>query len=348
MKKLLTKRTATVVLGMTVSMSMLLSGCGAKNDGGTASGDKAAPAAAGKKYTFRLADTHPDNYPTVLGDKKFAEIVNQKSNGRIKIDVFPNSQLGEEKAVIEQVQLGAIEFTRVSTGPLAEFNKSYGVFSLPYIFDNEEHEWKFLEGDKGKELLDSLEASKLKGLAYYDSGARSFYAKKPLNSVDDLKGLKVRVIQNKINIELMEALGANASPMAYGEVFSALQTGVIDAAENNFPSYYTSNHYQVAKNIILDAHQRVPEVLMISKNQWDKLSDDDKKIIKDAAQESVKTEREEWTKFEKESEAKVKEGGATVVEVKDSKPWQDKVKPVIDKYREEYKDIFTAIDAARK
>ncbi|MBP1963256.1 TRAP transporter substrate-binding protein [Paenibacillus aceris] len=343
--KLLTKQ-PTVILGTTLSVFLLLAGCA--DDVKTTGNVTTSPQAEGKKYTFRLADTHPDNYPTVLGDKKFAELVNQKSNGRIKIDVFPNSQLGEEKAVIEQVQLGAIEFTRVSSGPLAEFNKSLGVFSLPYIFDNAAHEWKFLESDKGKELLSSLESSKLKGLAYYDSGARNFYSKKPVKSVEDLKGMKLRVQQNKINIDLIDALGANASPMPYGEVFSSLQTGVIDGAENNYPSYDSSNHYQVAKNLVLDGHQRVPEVVMISKVTWDKLGDEDKKIIQEAATESVKTQREEWAKFEKNSEAKVKAAGATVTEVTDLKPWQDKVKPVIDKYRSEYKDVLDAIDQARK
>lgn len=345
--KLFTKQT-TVILGTTISISLLLSACGDGASTTSTAKSEATPKAEGKKYTFRLADTHPDNYPTVLGDKKFAELVNQKSNGRIKIDVFPNSQLGEEKAVIEQVQLGAIEFTRVSSGPLAEFNKALGVFSLPYIFDNAEHEWKFLESDKGKELLSSLESSKMKGLAYYDSGARNFYTKKPVKSVDDLKGMKLRVQQNKINIDLIEALGANASPMAYGEVFSSLQTGVIDGAENNYPSYDSSNHYQVAKNLVLDGHQRVPEVVMISKATWDKLGDEDKKIIQEAATESVKTQREEWVKFEKNSEAKVKAAGAIVTEVTELKPWQDKVKPVIDKYRNDYKDVLDAIDKARK
>ncbi|MFJ5715826.1 TRAP transporter substrate-binding protein [Neobacillus sp. NPDC093127] len=337
------KKSLTILLGTTLSASLLLAGCGSTETNGKGSDSKDE----GKKYSFRLADTHPDNYPTVLGDKKFAEIVNEKTKGRIKIDVFPNAQLGEEKAVIEQVQLGAIEFTRVSSGPLGEFSKPLGVFSLPYIFDSEEHEWKFLESDKGKELLASLESAKMKGLAYYDSGSRNFYSKKPLKSVDDLKGLKVRVQQNKINIDLMEALGANPSPMPYGEVFSSLQTGVIDGAENNYPSYDSSNHYQVAKNFIEDGHQRVPEVLMISKTTWDKLSDADKKIIQEAALESVKTQREEWAKFEKESEAKVKAAGATITKVTDIKPWQEKVKPVIDKYRADYKDVLEAIDKAR-
>ncbi|WP_042460668.1 TRAP transporter substrate-binding protein [Neobacillus dielmonensis] len=334
------------VLSAVLGSGLILAACGGEDTAKTSGGEKKA--SEGKTYTFRLADTHPDNYPTVLGDKKFAELVNEKSDGRIKITVFPNSQLGDEKSVIEQVQLGAVEFTRVSTGPLAEFSKPLGVFSLPYIFDDSEHEWKFLESKEGQDLLKGLESSKMIGLAYYDSGARSFYSTKPLKSVDDLKGQKIRVQQNEINIALMDALGANATPMAYGEVFSSLQTGVIDAAENNTPSYVSANHYQVAKNLILDGHQRVPEALLASKATWDKLSDGDKKIIQEAAEESVKTEREEWDKMEKDSEAKIKQAGVNIVEVKDIKEWQKKVKPVIDKYRADYGDILDAIDKLRK
>lgn len=299
------------------------------------------------QYTFRLADTHPPDYPTVIGDKKFAELVNQRTNGRIKIDVFPSAQLGEEKAVIEQVQLGAIEMARVNASPLAEFNKQFSVLSLPYVFDSEEHLWKFLEGDMGMKMLDNLEKSKMKGLAYYDSGARSFYSRKPLKSMDDLKGLKIRVQQSKVNIDLVSALGASATPMPYGEVFSALQTGVIDAAENNFPSYFSSNHYQVAKNYILDRHQRTPEVLLISKVVWDKLSEEDRKIIKEAALESVKTQKEAWKKYEKEAEAKLRAAGVTFTEVNDVKPWQEAVKPVVEKYGSEFKDVMEAIEKAR-
>lgn len=304
--------------------------------------------AEGPKYTFRLAETHPADYPTTMADKRFAELVHERSNGRITIDVFPSAQLGEEKAVIEQVQLGAIEFTRVSTGPMAEFNAEYGVFSLPYIFDSDEHLWTFLRGDYGEKLLDSLEQSKMKGLAYYSSGARSFYARQPLNSLEDLKGLKIRVQQNKLNIELMDALGASATPMAYGEVYSSLQTGVIDAAENNFPSYYSSKHYEVAPYMILDAHQRVPEVLLISKATWDKLSKEDQDLIKQAAVDSIAYQQEEWAKYEKESEEAVRAAGSTIVEVTDLKPWQEAVKPVIEQYREQYKEVLEAIDQARR
>jgi tripartite ATP-independent transporter DctP family solute receptor len=278
---------------------------------------------------------------------KFAELVKERTNGRITIDVFPSAQLGEEKAVIEQVQLGAIEFTRVSTGPMAEFNKDFGVFSLPYIFDSDEHVWNFLLSDTGMELLDTLQSSGLQGLAYYSSGSRSFYSARPLTKLEDLKGLKIRVQENKINIALIEALGASATPMPYGEVYSSLQTGVIDAAENNFPSYYSSKHYEVAPHYLLDGHQRVPEVLVVSKSVWDKLSGEDRDIIRQAAMDSVAYQREEWAKYEKESEEAVRAGGATITEVTDPQPWRDAVRPVIDSYRAEFSAILDAIDAAR-
>lgn len=334
-----------IAMGVMVSALLagtLLTGCGKDASNNASVGEK------GAKYTFRLAETHPPDYPTTIGDKKFAELVNERTNGRIKIEVFPSSQLGEEKAVIEQVQLGAIEFTRVNASPLAEFNKQFSVLSLPYVFDSDKHLWSFLEGEMGNKMLDNLESSKMKGLAYYDSGARSFYSRKPLKSMDDLKGLKIRVQQSKVNIDLIAALGASATPMPYGEVFSALQTGVIDAAENNYPSYFSSNHYQVAKHYILDKHQRTPEVLLISKITWDKLSEGDRKIIKQAALDSVKTQKESWAKFEKESEQKLKAAGITITEVQDVKPWQEAVKPVVEKYGKEYQDVMDAIDKARK
>jgi tripartite ATP-independent transporter DctP family solute receptor len=343
----------TPVKLMTTMATILLTGSLLAACGGTEKpqGNPAAGGAAEVKkpsYTFRLAETHPPDYPTTLGDKKFADLVKERSGGRIKIDVFPSAQLGEEKAVVEQVQLGAIEFTRVSTGILSSFNKDYGVFSLPYIFDSEAHMWKFLQGESGEKLLDSLQASKMKGLTYYEPGSRNFYTKKPVTKLEDLKGLKIRVIQNQVNIDIMKALGASATPMAYGEVFSAIQTGVIDGAENNYPSYYSSKHYEVAKNFLVDEHQRVPEVLLISKTVWDKLSDEDKKLIKQAALDSVQYQRDEWKKYEKESEDKVKAAGAIITKVQDLKPWQEAVKPVIDKYRPEYKEVLDAIDKSKK
>jgi tripartite ATP-independent transporter DctP family solute receptor len=336
-----------VILAGALVFGSLLAACGSTKP---AASDKSTAATAtksdGKKYTFRLADIQPADYPTTLGDKKFAELVKQKTDGRIQIDVFPAAQLGDEKSVIEQVQLGAIEFTRISSGPLAEFNKAFGVFSLPYIFDNNDHMWKFLNG-AGAKLLDDLDTSKMKGLAYYTSGSRNFYAKKPLKKLADLKGMKIRVQQNQINIDLISALGASATPMAYGEVYSGLQTGILDAAENNIPSYASAKHFETAKYFIEDGHQRVPEVLMMSLQAFNKLSDDDKKIIKQAALDSVATQREEWDKYETKSREQVLAAGSTITKVDNIKEWQDAVKPVIDKYRTDYKDILDQIDKSR-
>lgn len=336
-----TKKMLVAALSVVVAGSVLLAGCGQKDS-------KAGAKKEGATYKFRLAESNPAEHPVTLGDKKFAELVAQRSNGRITIDVFPGAQLGEEKAVIEQVQLGAIEFTRVSASPLGEFNKQMSVFSLPYVFDSEQHMWKFLKGEMGEKMLNDLQPSRMKGLAYYTGGARSFYSVKPLTSIDSLKGLKIRVMQNKINMEMVAALGGSATPMPAGEIFSALQTGVIDGAENNYPTFVAQNHYQAAKHYILDAHLRVPEVLLMSKVTWDKLSPEDQKLIKQAALDSVDYQREVWAKTEKEAEAKIKEAGVTITEVKDLKPWQAAVKPLIEKYSAEFKESLAAIDAARK
>jgi tripartite ATP-independent transporter DctP family solute receptor len=334
------KKILVAGLCLVMAAGVLTAGCGSK--------DSKQKADAGKTLNFRLAESHPTDYPTTQGDRKFAELVKERSNGRINIKVFDSSQLGEEKAVIEQVQLGSIDFTRVSSSPLGEFNKSMSVFSLPYIFDSSEHMWKFLNSDFAQKMLDNMQSSKFVGLSYMDGGARSFYTKNPVKSPADLKGMKIRVMQSKMNMDLMEALGASATPMPYGEVFSALQTGVIDGAENNAPSFLTANHFQAVKNYTLDAHQRIPEVLMASKATWDKLSPEDQKLIKQAAKDATEFQKEAWAKFEKEALDKVIAGGAIVTEVKDVKPWQDAVKSVIDKYRPDFKEELDAIAAARK
>lgn len=305
----------------------------------------AGAASLSAQTVFKLAETHPKGYPTELGDEYFAQLVTERSGGKLKVEVYPGSQLGEEKAAIEQVQMGAIAFTRVSSGPMAEFNKALGAFSLPYIFDSADHMWNFLNGPDGQKLLDGLSTSRFVGLCYFDPGARSFYSFKPIEKLEDLKGLKIRVIQNTINMELMQALGASATPMPYGQVFSSLQTRVIDAAENNFPSYLTANHYQVAKNYLVDAHQRVPEVLVMSKVIFDGLSKADQELIRQAAKDSVAKQRELWNAFDKEAEAKVKAEGCTVTYVKDLTPFQKAVKPVFDahpEFAEVLKDIAKA------
>jgi tripartite ATP-independent transporter DctP family solute receptor len=329
---------------MAVLAAGLVAGCGARGSGG---GGEQGGGGEGQQLKFRLAETHPEDYPTTLADEEFAKLVGERSDGRITVDVFPSAQLGEEAAVLEQVQLGAIEFTRTSASPLAEFSKPMGVFNLPYIFESEEHKWKFLESEEGQALLDSLEEARMHGLAYYDSGARNFYTKEEVRTPEDMKGLKIRVQKSEINVALMKALGASATPMDFGEVYSALQTGVIDGAENNWPSYESTSHYEVANNYTINEHTRVPEVLLASQQTWDSLSPEDQELIQKAAQDSVAVQRREWDKAVEEARQAVTKEDANIIEVQDLSPWQEKVQPLIDDYRDEYGETLDAIEAAK-
>lgn len=303
--------------------------------------------AANPKTILKLGETHPKGYPTELADEEFARLVGEYSKGNIKVEVYPGSQLGEEKAVIEQVQLGAIAMTRVSTGAVSAFHKPLGVFSLPYVFDNKEHMWNFLNGPDGKAMLDALAKSRFIGLCYYDAGARSFYSAKPLTKLEDLKGQKIRGMPSPYLLKTIEAFGASSTPMPMGQIFGSLQSKIIDGAENNAPSYYSWNHHQAAKYYLLDYHLRIPEVLMISKVVWDKLSKEDQAIIRKAADESVKKQRELWDAEETRDLEKVKSDGAIVTEVTDFAPYKAAVKPLMDEAAKEYGDVLKAIDKAR-
>lgn len=276
---------------------------------------------------YQLSDNQPGDYPTTIGDLKFAELVAQRTNGRIKIDVYHSAQLFDEKSAIETAQMGGLAFCRVNAQPLSDFSKALGVLSLPYLFRDEDHLWKVLNGPIGEELLKEMESNGLIGLTYYDSGSRSFYnSKRVVKTPADMKGLKIRVQQSKMMMGLVEALGASATPMPYGEVYTALQSGVIEGAENNWPSYYSTSHYEVARHFTLDHHTRTPEVLCMSKVVWDKLSAEDKKIIKAAAMESQATQRKAWKEYEAKSIAAIKASGKnTVTEVSDLGAWQKAV-----------------------
>lgn len=289
-------------------------------------------AQAASAAVYQLSDNQPPDYPTTLGDKKFAELVKERTNGKIVIEVYDSAQLFDEKSAIEAAQMGGLAFCRVNAQPLSDFTKSLGVLSLPYIFNNEEHQWKVFNGPVGEELLKEMEKNGLIGLTYYDSGSRSFYNnKREVKTPADMKGLKIRVQQSKLMMGLVESLGASPTPMAYGEVFTGLQSGVIDGAENNWPSYYSTSHYEVAPFYTLDNHSRTPEVLCMSKAVWDSMSPEDQKIIKQAAIESQATQRASWKAYEAKSiEAIKKSGKVKVTEVTDYGPWQEAVKKVYD------------------
>jgi tripartite ATP-independent transporter DctP family solute receptor len=282
---------------------------------------------------LKSSDTHPDGYPTVEGVKYFGELVRERTGGRYVVEVYHSAQLGEEKDTIEQVRSGVIELNRISMAPFNGTVKESIVPALPYIFRSEDHMHKVMDGAIGDQIKKAFEDSAgLVVLAYYDAGARSFYnSKKPINSVADLAGLKFRVIQSDIFVDMVAALGANATPMPYGEVYSAIETGVIDGAENNFPSYDTAKHFEVAKNYSLDEHTILPEVFVMNKAAWDKLTPEDQAIFKQAATDSVAKQRELWAAKVAESR-KVVEAAGAVITTPEKQGFIDAMKPVYEKH----------------
>jgi tripartite ATP-independent transporter DctP family solute receptor len=281
---------------------------------------------------FRSADIHPDGYPTVDAVKFMGERLKTLTNGKHTIKVFNNSALGNEKDTIEQTKIGALAMTRVNIAPMNNICPETQVPTMPFLFRSKEHMRHVLDGPVGEEILSACAPQGFIGLAYYDSGARSLYtAKKPVKSLADAKGLKIRVQQSDLWVSLLEAMGANATPMPYGEVYTALKTGLVDGAENNYPSYESSRHFEVAKYYSVTEHSMAPEMLLFSKRTWDTLGPDDQKAIRQAAKESVPYMRKLWDEREDKSLAIVKAGGAEIIKV-DKASFQNAMKPVYDKF----------------
>jgi tripartite ATP-independent transporter DctP family solute receptor len=298
---------------------------------------------------LRLAETHPQDYPTTKGDYEFARLVKERTNGRIVVEVFHSKQLGEERAVIEQVQLGAIDLTRVSISAVSAFVRDLDAFQLPYLYRDAAHMWKVLNGPIGQEILKKHEAFNFVGVGWFEGGSRNFYTKRQVKTVSDLKGMKIRVQQAPLMVGMVEALGAVATPLPYGEVYSALQTGVVDGAENNWPSYLTTSHFEVAKYFITDEHTRVPEITVGSKKVFDKLSKEDRAIILKAAQDAVAYQIKLWNEFEKLAEKTVKEKGSIVTEVSaaEKQKFMDAMKPLYDKQPAEIMNVANKIRAVK-
>jgi tripartite ATP-independent transporter DctP family solute receptor len=306
-----------------------------------------SPASAQGKTVFKASDVQPAGYPTVAATESLGKKLEAATSGRLSVQMFPSAQLGAEKETIEQTQIGAIQLLRVSAGALGPIVDDINVVNMPFLFKNTAHAQKMMDGPIGQELLDRISANANAGLValcWMDSGARSIYnTKKPVKSIEDLKGLKIRVIGNPIFIDMMNALGGNGIAMGYDQVFGALQTGVIDGAENNPPSYVFSNHYTAAKYYSLTEHLIIPEVLMFSKKAWTMLSADDQSLIKKFAREAQLEERELWKKYEQTAMEKAKAAGCEIVEIADKTPFQNAVKPVWDKYGPKYQDMINRI-----
>ncbi|PID75994.1 MAG: C4-dicarboxylate ABC transporter [Deltaproteobacteria bacterium] len=307
----------------------------------------AAPVYA-KTMVFRSADNHDKDYPTVQAVMHMSKVLEEMSGGRMKIKVFSGGQLGEEKDTIEQTIAGAIDLNRINMAPLNGFIPETAIPSLPYLFRSTEHMYKVMDGEIGREILDAMIPHGLVGLAYYDSGVRSFYnSKHPIKTPADLKGMKIRVQNSDLFVATMEALGANATPMEFGQVYEALKTGVIDGAENNWPSYESTRHFEVAKYYSLDQHSISPEVLVMSKKTWDKLSPEDQQMIRKAATESVAVMRDLWNKRVTKSREIVLANGNEVVEEVDKQPFIDAMGPVYERFvsTPELKDLVKRIQA---
>ena len=304
------------------------------------------PALAQQKLVLKATDVHPLGYPTVEAVVQMGKKLEAATNGRLSIQMYPSMQLGGEKEMIEQAQVGALAIARISVGPMGPIVPEMNVFNLPFMFRDDAHMEKVIDGPIGDELLKKLSESKanLIGLCWMNAGTRNVYnSKKPIQTVDDLKGLKIRMMGNPVFVDTMNSLGGNGVAMGFDQLINAMQTGVVDGAENNEPSYESGQHYRYAKFYSNTGHLMIPEILIFSKRIWQGLPDADRALILKLAREAQQEERKLWYDREKESIKKMAEAGAVMNEVADKKPFQAAVKPVWDKYGAQHTALIQRI-----
>lgn len=286
-----------------------------------------------KVRVLKLAHALDINHPVHRGMVYMAEKVEEKSEGRVRIDIYPSEQLGAERELVELLQIGSLAMTKVSTSPLEGFIPEMKVFSIPYIFRDEDHLWKVLKGDIGKRLLGAGEKYYLKGMCYYDAGSRSFYTKEvPIEKPEDLEGLKIRVQKSLTSVKMIQALGGSATPISWGELYTALQQGVVDGAENNPPSFYLSKHYEVCKYYSLDEHTSVPDILIMSTHVWNSLTPQEQEWVQASVDESVDIQRALWKEGSENALAEVQKAGVKVIHP-DKTPFQERVQSMHEFYR---------------
>ena len=306
-------------------------------------------AAQAQSMVLKAADVHPAGYPNVVAVENMGKKLEAATQGRLKIQTFPGGVLGGEKEMIEQTQFGAINILRTSLGPVGTVVPEVNVFNMPFVFRSQDHMRAVIDGAIGDELLAKISASpaKLVAIGWMDGGSRSLYTKKPVRSPADLKGQKVRMMGNPLFVDTMNAMGGNGISMGYGEVFTALQTGVVDGAENNAPSFFTSNHYSTgAKFYTQTNHLIIPELLVVSKVTWDKLSKDDQALLKKFGREAQLEQRALWDKSVEDYTAKLKAAGVEFINV-DTKAFYDATAPVRAKYGANYAELMKRIEAVK-
>ena len=283
--------------------------------------------------TLRLGHTLDTQHSVHKAMVHFGERLNALSNGAMNVKIYPSSQLGTEREMIELLQIGSLSMTKVSASPLEGFVPAMKIFSIPYIFRDNDHFWKVLNSEVGQWLLAGVEPFRLKGLAYYDAGSRSFYTNnKPVRTPADLAGMKIRVLNSPTAVRTVRELGGAATPVAWGELYTALQQGVVDGAENNPPSYYLSRHYEIARYYSLDEHTSVPDVMLMSLRVWENLTEQQQEWVDKAMQDSVIFQRQAWQESTLDSLAKVKADGVEVI-YPDKKPFVEAVKPFHESLR---------------
>jgi len=279
-----------------------------------------------------LAHGLPSSHPVHKGMLDFQQRLKAKSGGALTVKIFADGQLGSEREVLELLQIGSIAMTKVSAAAMANFAPSYQVLGVPYLFRDKEHLFKALEGEVGKKLLQSGSEYWLRGLCFYDAGSRSFYTKdKAIHSPEDLKGLKIRVMNHQMSMDMVNAMGGSATPMAYGELYTALQQGVVDGAENNPPSLLTSRHYEVCKYYTLDEHSSIPDVMVIGTKFWNRLSAQEQAWVQEAASESVAAQKTFWAESEAESMKIMREAGVEIITAEKGL-FSEKCRPVLAEF----------------
>ncbi len=301
--------------------------------------------AADKSFSLKLGHSVPTTHPYHLGAEKFKEMVEKETNGAVSIRLFPNNQLGSgERDLLEGMQLGTVDLVVSSTGPMSGFEKKFMLFDFPFLFRDKNHAYKTLDGPTGQYVMGLLEKKGIKGLAWYENGFRHFTNSKcAVETPEDVKGLKLRTMENKVHMAIWKALEADPTPMAWGELFTALQQGVVDGQENPIPIIYTAKLYEVQKHVALTGHVFSPSMLLISKRVWDKMPEEYWDILLHAAQESAVFERSEITRMEDEQVAKLKELGMAVT-YPDKEPFLKKTKVVYDQFREQLGDDGKLLD----
>ncbi|MCF1420474.1 TRAP transporter substrate-binding protein [Mangrovimonas futianensis] len=280
---------------------------------------------------------------------KMGEDLAEISGGKMELEIYPSQQLGTERECVELLQIGSLDMTKVSVGVMENFAPKMKVFGLPYLFRDKEHAFQILDGPIGKQLLDEGEDYWIKGMGYYDAGSRSFYTKeKPIEEPSDLKGMKIRVMESASAIEMVKSLGGSPTPISWGELYTSLQQGVVDGAENNPPSFYLSRHYEVCKYYSLDEHTLLPDVLIIGKHTWDHLSDQERVWLQEAVDKSVTYQRVLWEDSEKEALEAVKAAGVSVI-LPNKEPFSEKTKSVYKQYEQdpEIKELIDQIKSNR-